>query len=59
MTSPPHQLLPSDAIAALQKAAQAAPSADRPDARQRAIEKTTERIKQQYPQLFKNEGIAP
>ena len=59
MALPPHRLLPSDAIAALQKAAQAEPSVGRPDARQRAIEKTTERIKQQYPQFFRIEGIAP
>ncbi|MCE1244913.1 hypothetical protein [Oryzomicrobium sp.] len=54
-TMAPHQLLPPPAIAALQMAAATEiPPAD-PLRRQKAIEKTTQRIKQQYPQFFKIE----
>lgn len=51
----PHQLLPPDAIAALQKAAATEPSAAEPLRRQKAIEKVTQRIQQQYPEFFKPE----
>ncbi|KAA3649816.1 MAG: hypothetical protein DWQ11_17820 [Proteobacteria bacterium] len=45
-------VLPADARDALVKAYQTAPSAADPLRRQKAIEKTTQRIKQQYPELF-------
>ena len=54
----PHQLLPPDAIAALQKAATTAPSAADPLRRQKAIEQTTQRIKQQYPDYFQIKEIS-
>lgn len=49
---PLHTLLPPDAIAALVKASATEPSAADPLRRQKAIEKTTQRIQQQYPQFF-------
>lgn len=50
---PASQLLPPDAVAALQKAAATEPSAADPMRRQKAIEKTTQHLKTQYPQFFK------
>ncbi len=49
------QLLPPDAVAALQKAAATEPSAADPMRRQKAIEKTTQHLKTQYPQFFKEQ----
>jgi hypothetical protein len=54
---PAIQLLPPDAIAALQKAAATEPSAADPMRRQKAIEKTTQHLKTQYPQFF--QGARP
>ena len=53
----PHQLLPPDAIAALQKAAATPPSTADPLRRQKAIEHATQRIKQQYPDYFQIKEI--
>ena len=47
------QLLPPDAVAALQKAANTEPSAADPLRRQKAIDKATQRVKAKYPQFFK------
>ena len=49
---PVSKLLPEDARRALIKAALTEPSAADPLKRQKAIEKTTQRIKSQYPQFF-------
>lgn len=49
---PPHSLLPPDAIAQLQKAAQTPNTASDPLARVKAIQQATERIKTQYPTHF-------
>jgi len=54
-TSPPHSLLPPDAIAALQRAAATPLIGPDPLARQKAIEKATARIKLQYPDYFQQE----
>jgi hypothetical protein len=51
--TPPHSLLPPEAIQALQQAAQTPITADDPRARVKAIEKVTERVKRDYPHLFK------
>ena len=48
----PARLLPDDAIAELVKASQTEPTRADPLARQKAIEKATERIKTRYPHLF-------
>lgn len=45
-------LLPEDARHALVRAAYTEPSAADPLRRQKAIEKTTQRIKSQYPEFF-------
>lgn len=45
-------VLPPEAVAALQKAAATKIPAADPLRRQKAIESTTQRIKQQYPQFF-------
>lgn len=51
----PCRLLPPDAVAALQKAAATEPSAADVLRRQKAIEKTTQHVKAQYPQFFKEQ----
>jgi len=52
---PPHNLLPPDAIAQLQKAAQTPNTASDPLARVKAIQQATERVKAQYPTHFTQE----
>lgn len=54
--APLARVLPADAVAALVKAAATEPSAADPLRRQKAIEKATQRIKQQYPHLFNQES---
>lgn len=49
---PVSKKLPEDARDALVKAAKTAPSAADPLRRQKAIEKATQRIQQQYPEHF-------
>ncbi|WP_334157894.1 hypothetical protein [Oryzomicrobium sp.] len=49
----PHRVLPHQAVTALQLAAATENTPADPLRRQKAIEKTTQRIKQQYPQFFK------
>lgn len=53
MTPPTSNVLPPEAVAALQKAAATKIPAADPLRRQKAIEATTQRIQQQYPQFFK------
>jgi len=55
MTPKPSRTLPPDAVAALVKASATEPSAADPERRQKAIEKATQRIQQQYPQFFRQE----
>ncbi|RMC99938.1 hypothetical protein EAY64_06435 [Aquitalea palustris] len=50
-----HLLLPLEAQLALMRAAKTEPSASDPGKRQKAIDTTTTRIKQQYPTFFKTE----
>lgn len=52
MTPTVSKHLPPPAVAALVKAAATEPSAADPLRRQKAIEKATQRIKQQYPKFF-------
>lgn len=57
LTSRDHNLLPPDAIAILQKAAQTPTPAHDPFARVKAIDKACERIKRMYPNHFKTEEL--
>lgn len=50
---PPHHVLPAAAIATLQRAARTENTAADPLARQKAIEKATQRVKEQFPEYFK------
>lgn len=50
--SPPATTLPPDAAKLLKQAAATEPSAADPLRRQKAIEKATQRINQQYPKFF-------
>lgn len=54
---PLHGVLPPEAAAALQRAATTENTPADPLRRQKAIEKTTQRIKQQYPQFFQIKEI--
>lgn len=54
---PPHSLLPPDAIALLQKAAQTPNTASDPLARVKAVQQATQRVKAQYPHLFIQEQL--
>lgn len=48
-----HQVLPRDAIAELKRAAQTPNTAADPQAREKAIDDVTRRIKRNYPLLFR------
>lgn len=54
-TPTPHQVLPAEAVAQLQRAAKTPITADDPLARVKAIEQATKRIKRDYPHLFQQE----
>lgn len=49
----PHRLLPADAIARLQKAAETENTPADPMARTKAIEKATQWVRHKYPLYFK------
>lgn len=51
--APVHTLLPPAAIAALQKAARTKIPINDPLARAKAVEKATQQVKQNHPELFK------
>lgn len=51
----PHRVYPAAVIAQLQRAAQTPVTEADPLARVKAIEQTTQRIRQQYPELFRKD----